>query len=41
MLARIRSNWNAYTLLVEMQNGTAPLANSLGISNKVQDNLTM
>ena len=41
MLARMWSNGNSHSLLLEMQNGTATLGNSLAVSYKAKHTLTM
>ena len=40
MVVRMWSNRNAHSLLMEMQNGTAPLEDSLAISYKAKYTLT-
>ena len=41
MLTRMWSNGNSHSLLLEMQNGTATLGNSLVVSYKAKHTLTM
>ena len=41
MLTRMWSNGNSHSLLLEMQNGTATLGNSLAVSYKAKHTLTM
>lgn len=40
-MMRIQLNWNPCTLLMEMENGTASLENSLIVSSKVKHTCTV